>query len=87
MKLIHLVLHKSPLCLLVEVYNDVYYFFYRSSGEGLKLTTHLFLVPRPRMVELCLHSPICLHGTEQLYLLLFEYGDVYHNMLSINTRF
>jgi hypothetical protein len=29
---------------------------------GMKLTTHLHLVPRSRMVELYLHSPICLHG-------------------------
>jgi hypothetical protein len=29
---------------------------------GLKLTTHFHLVLRPRMVELYLHSPICLHG-------------------------
>jgi hypothetical protein len=29
---------------------------------GLKLTTHLHLVPRSRMVELYLHSLICFHG-------------------------
>jgi hypothetical protein len=28
----------------------------------VKLTTDLHLVPRPRVVELYLHSPICLHG-------------------------
>jgi hypothetical protein len=32
------------------------------SGGSVKLTTHLHLVPRSRMVELYLHSPICLHG-------------------------
>jgi hypothetical protein len=31
-------------------------------GKGVKLTTHLQLVPRSRMVELYLRSPICLHG-------------------------
>jgi hypothetical protein len=34
----------------------------RYSG-GVKLTTHLQLVPRSRMVELYLHSALCLHGT------------------------
>jgi hypothetical protein len=34
----------------------------RQSGRGVKLTTHLYLVPRSRMLELYLHSPICLHG-------------------------
>jgi hypothetical protein len=29
---------------------------------GVKLTTHLHLVPRSRKVELYLHSPICFHG-------------------------
>jgi hypothetical protein len=32
------------------------------SGQDPKLTTHFHLVPRSRMVELYLHSPICLHG-------------------------
>jgi hypothetical protein len=32
------------------------------SGRGVNLTTHLHLVPRSRMVELYLHSPVCLHG-------------------------
>jgi hypothetical protein len=32
------------------------------SGRGMKLTTDLHLVPRSRMVELYLYSPICLHG-------------------------
>jgi hypothetical protein len=32
------------------------------SGRGVKLTTHLHLVPRSRKVELYLHSPICHHG-------------------------
>jgi hypothetical protein len=32
------------------------------SPRGVKLTTHLHLVPKSRMVELYLHSPICLHG-------------------------
>jgi hypothetical protein len=32
------------------------------SVRDAKLTTHLLLVPRSRMVELYLHSPIRLHG-------------------------
>jgi hypothetical protein len=39
------------------------------SGLMMKLTTNLHLVPRSRMVELYLHSPIYLHSTVlQLYL-------------------
>jgi hypothetical protein len=34
----------------------------RVNGQGVKLTTHLNLVPMPRMVELYLHSRILLHG-------------------------
>jgi hypothetical protein len=30
--------------------------------EGVKLTTHLQLVPMSKMVEVYLHSPIRLHG-------------------------
>jgi hypothetical protein len=30
--------------------------------QSVKLTTHLHLVPRLRIEELYLHSPICLHG-------------------------
>jgi hypothetical protein len=33
------------------------------SGRGVKLTPHLHLVPRSRMMELYIHSAICLHGT------------------------
>jgi hypothetical protein len=32
------------------------------SGQGVKRSTHLHLVPRSRMVELHLHSPIRFHG-------------------------
>jgi hypothetical protein len=32
------------------------------TGRGAELTTHLHLVPRSRMLELHLHSPIPLHG-------------------------
>jgi hypothetical protein len=32
------------------------------SGRGMKLTTHLRLTPRSRMVELYFHSPTRLHG-------------------------
>jgi hypothetical protein len=30
--------------------------------QGLEAITHLHLMPRSRMAELYLHSPICLHG-------------------------
>jgi hypothetical protein len=32
------------------------------SSQGMKLTTHLLLVPRLRKLEMYLHSTICLHG-------------------------
>jgi hypothetical protein len=32
------------------------------SGPGVKLISRLYLVPSSRMMELYLHSPICLHG-------------------------
>jgi hypothetical protein len=35
---------------------------------GVKLTTHLHLVPRSKIVELYLHSPIRLHGVGRNYL-------------------
>jgi hypothetical protein len=31
------------------------------SGRGVKLTTHLHLVPRSRMMQLYLYSPVRLH--------------------------
>jgi hypothetical protein len=34
----------------------------RVKWQVLNLITHLYLVPRSRMVELYLHSLICLHG-------------------------
>jgi hypothetical protein len=37
-------------------------FAFVKSARGVKLTTHLHLVPRLRMVELHLHSPIYLYG-------------------------
>jgi hypothetical protein len=43
----------------------------KSSGD-VKLTTHLHLVPRSRMVELYLHSPICLHGIVRKYILKYR---------------
>jgi hypothetical protein len=33
-------------------------FFKIKAAEGVKLTTHLYLVPRSKMVELYLHSPM-----------------------------
>jgi hypothetical protein len=38
-------------------------------SSGVKLTTHLHLVPRSRMMELHLHSPIRLHGILLNYLI------------------
>jgi hypothetical protein len=35
---------------------------WRQSGRSVKLTTHLYLLMRSRMVELYLQSPIRLHG-------------------------
>jgi hypothetical protein len=32
------------------------------SGRGMNLTTHFRIVPRSRMVEIYLHSPIRPHG-------------------------
>jgi hypothetical protein len=37
-------------------------FPWRLSSRGVKLTTHLPLVPRSTMVELYFRFPICLHG-------------------------
>jgi hypothetical protein len=37
-------------------------FSFSNSVQGVKLRTHLHLLPRSRMVELHLHSPICHHG-------------------------
>jgi hypothetical protein len=37
-------------------------FFRKESGQGVKLTTHVYLLSRSRMVELYPHSPIRLHG-------------------------
>jgi len=34
----------------------------RETAGGVKLTTHHNLMPKPRMLELYLHSPTCLHG-------------------------
>jgi hypothetical protein len=39
----------------------------------VKLSTHLQLVPRSRMVELYLHSPIRFHGIVLNYIM--EYRD------------
>jgi hypothetical protein len=34
------------------------------TGRSVKLTTHLHLVPTSKMVELYLHSPLCLKKTK-----------------------
>jgi hypothetical protein len=45
----------GPLSLLSNGYRG-------QCGRGVKLTTNLLVVPRSRMVELCIHSPIRLHS-------------------------
>jgi hypothetical protein len=42
---------------------------------GVKLTTHLHLVPRSRTVELYLHSSMCLHSIVLHQLSLFYLTD------------
>jgi hypothetical protein len=52
----------------------------KESGRSVKLTTHLHLVPRSRMVELYVHSSIRLHGIVLQYII--KYRDnvaFYHN--------
>jgi hypothetical protein len=41
-------------------------------SKGMKLTTYLHLVPRLRMGELYLHSPICLHGIALNYIIKYR---------------
>jgi hypothetical protein len=51
--------------LIYNIWRRIIYRLYNSPGyssSGVKLTTHLHLVPRSRMVELYMHSPIRLHG-------------------------
>jgi hypothetical protein len=36
--------------------------FPEESGRNVKVTTHIYLVPRLRIVEFYLHSLICLEG-------------------------
>jgi hypothetical protein len=50
----------GPPSLLSNGYRGL--FLRGQSSRGLNLTTHLHLVPRSRMVELYLRSPIRLHG-------------------------
>jgi hypothetical protein len=38
------------------------FFARRYSGRGVKLTTHLHLLPRSRIMKLYLHAPILFHG-------------------------
>jgi hypothetical protein len=51
--------------------------FRGESGQAVKLTTHLHLAPRSRMVELYLYTPICLHGV----MLKFRTGKLYASAL------
>jgi hypothetical protein len=44
--------------------------------EAEKLTTHIHLVPRSRMVELYLNSPICLHGIVLNYIIKYRVKTV-----------
>jgi hypothetical protein len=41
--------------------------FQKLSGRGMKLTTHLHLVPRSRILEQYLDSPMRLHGVVLQY--------------------
>jgi hypothetical protein len=50
----------DPPGLLANGYRGLFLKGY--SGRGVKLTTHLELVPNLRMVDLYIHSPIRLHG-------------------------
>jgi hypothetical protein len=43
------------------LFNEYRRLFPGENGRGVKLTTHLHIMPRSRVVELYLHSP-CLHG-------------------------
>jgi hypothetical protein len=47
----------------------------------VKLTTHLHLMPRSRMVELNLHSPMCFRGTGSTspYTFVFLYFSIYYS--------
>jgi hypothetical protein len=49
-------------------------------GRDVKLTTSLHLVPRSRMVELYLHSPMCLHGVVLNYTI--RYRNNFMHLLS-----
>jgi hypothetical protein len=51
-------------CILYQLLLDYYYHILSRGkcGRGVKLTTHLHLVSRSRMVELYLRSLIRLHG-------------------------
>jgi hypothetical protein len=62
------------------------------AAGGVKLTTHLHLVMRSRIVQLHLHSLICLHGVVlnncaqgQLYLILVQSSSVQVS-LSLKVR-
>jgi hypothetical protein len=50
----------DPLSLLSSGYHG--HFLLEWSGRGVKLTTQFHIILRLRMVELYLHSAICLHG-------------------------
>jgi hypothetical protein len=57
----------------------------REIGRGVKLTTHFHLVPRSRMLELYLHSPICLSGILKRQLYLIDCEDVSREMCCFNS--
>jgi hypothetical protein len=67
----------GPPSLLSNGYGELNPRGVKQSSGGVNLTTHLHLVPRPRKMELYLHSPICLHGILLNWLstgtLLFSY--------------
>jgi hypothetical protein len=51
--------------------------------QGVKLTTHLHLVPRSRMVELYLHSPVCLYGIVLNWLTTWTTLLFFYHVISI----
>jgi hypothetical protein len=53
----------GPPSLLPDGYWGMFPRGWGGSGRCVKLTTHLHVVAKSRMVELYLHYPTCLHGT------------------------
>jgi hypothetical protein len=52
----------------------------------VKLTTHLYPVPRSRMVDLCHHSPLRLHGIVLNYVIKYRKNLTFIFYLQENSR-